>query len=133
MFKEVNVNELDNIDKSKFENYFIEDELKHDRLFRLDNYYVGLTEVEGIAFLDIICTEGKGNILTECFKLTKQLFEEYKFLGFSFPQGWKSEILVNRIIKNYTTVHESLEGNTKIIIFKEVVNEQDNKSCKKYS
>ena len=75
MFKEVNVNELDNIDKSKFENYFMEDELKHDRLFRLDNYHVGLTEVEGIAFLDIICTEGKGNILTECFKLSKQLFE----------------------------------------------------------
>ena len=123
MFKEVNVNELDNIDKSKFENYFVEDELKHDRLFKFNNYYVGLTEVEGIAFMDIIRLEGRRNILTECFKLSEQLFEEYKFLGFSFPQGWKSEILVNRIIKNYAVVHESLEGNMKIIIFKEVKSE----------
>lgn len=133
MFKEVNVSELDNIDKSKFENYFVEDELKHDRLFKFENYYIGLTEIDEVAFIDIICLEGKINILTECFKLSKQLFKEYEFLGFSFPQGWKSEILVNRIIKNYTTVHKSLEGNTKIIIFKEVVNEQGNKSCKKYS
>lgn len=123
MFKEVNVSELDNIDKSKFENYFVEDELKHDRLFKFENYYIGLTEIDQVAFIDIICLEGKINILTECFKLSKQLFKEYEFLGFSFPDNWKSKILVNRIIKNYKTVYESVENGNKIIIFKEVESE----------
>ena len=123
MFKEVNVSELDNIDKSKFENYFVEDELKHDRLFKFENYYIGLTEIDEVAFIDIICLEGKINILTECFKLSKQLFKEYEFLGFSFPENWESKILVNRIIKNYKTVYESVENGNKIIIFKEVESE----------
>lgn len=123
MFKEVNVSELDNIDKSKFENYFVEDELKHDRLFKFENYYIGLTEIDQVAFIDIICLEGKINILTECFKLSKQLFKEYEFLGFSFTENWKSKILVNRIIKNYKTVYESVENGNKIIIFKEVESE----------
>ena len=123
MFKEVNVSELDNIDKSKFENYFVEDEFKHDRLFKFENYYIGLTEIDQVAFIDIICLEGKINILTECFKLSKQLFKEYEFLGFSFPENWKSKILVNRIVKNYKTVYESVENGKKIIIFKEVESE----------
>ena len=128
MFKEVNVSELDNIDKSKFENYFVEDELKHDRLFKFENYYIGLTEIDEVAFIDIICLEGKINILTECFKLSKQLFKEYEFLGFSFPENWKSKILVNRIVKNYKTVYENTENGNKIIIFKEAKNEQGRKS-----
>lgn len=128
MFKEVNVSELDNIDKSKFENYFVEDELKHDRLFKFENYYIGLTEIDQVAFIDIICLEGKINILTECFKLSKQLFKEYEFLGFSFPENWKSKILVNRIVKNYKTVYENTENGNKIIIFKEAKNEQGRKS-----
>ena len=128
MFKEVNVSELDNIDKSKFENYFVEDELKHDRLFKFENYYIGLTEIDEVAFIDIICLEGKINILTECFKLSKQLFKEYEFLGFSFPGNWKSKILVNRIVKNYKTVYENTENGDKIIIFKEAKNEQGRKS-----
>ncbi len=128
MFKEVSVSELDNIDKSKFENYFVEDELKHDRLFKFENYYIGLTEIDEVAFIDIICLEGKINILTECFKLSKQLFKEYEFLGFSFPENWKSKILVNRIVKNYKTVYENTENGNKIIIFKEAKNEQGRKS-----
>ena len=123
MFKEVNVSELDNIDKSKFENYFVEDELKHDRLFKFENYYIGLTEIDQVAFIDIICLEGKINILTECFELSKKLFKEYEFLGFSYPEDWESKILVNRIVKNYKTVYESVENCNKIIIFKEVKSE----------
>ena len=109
MFKEVNVNELDNIDKSKFENYFMEDELKHDRLFRLDNYYVGLTEVEGIE-PKIITTSAKiFDNSVDYESLSKEIYEDDAPYFLLFGTGWG---LIDEVMDTSYKILNPIRGKT---------------------
>ena len=124
MFIEVNPREFEKIDQSKYPELFPDGPVYEnpDRLYRHNDYYVGLREMAGIMYADILNLGEPENIYPEIKELIKRKIHVFGEVGFYFPVGYKSEILVKRIIRGYEVVHDETYKNFRTIIIKEVQN-----------
>ena len=124
MFIEVNPREFEKIDQRKYPELFPEGAVydNPDRLYKHNNYYVGLREMAGIMYADILNLGEPENIYPEIKELIKRKIHVFGEVGFYFPVGYKSRILVERLIHGYEVVHDSVFNGFRTIIIKEVQN-----------
>ena len=124
MFIEVNPREFEKIDQSKYPELFPEGAVYEnpDRLYKHNNYYVGLREMAGIMYADILNLGEPENIYPEISELIKRKIHVFGEVGFYFPTEYKSRILVERLIHGYEVVHDSVFNGFRTIIIKEVQN-----------
>ena len=124
MFIEVNPREFEKIDQRKYPELFPEGAVydNPDRLYKHNNYYVGLREMAGIMYADILNLGEPENIYPEISKLIKRKIHVFGEVGFYFPTEYKSRILVERLIHGYEVVHDSVFNGFRTIIIKEVQN-----------
>ena len=122
MFEEISPREYENVDKTKYPYLFSGDEetVIPDRLYKHNDYLIGLTLSLDVAFIDILCLGEKENILSECRDLLKRLFKIFNYIGFYYPEGYKTEILVKRMIKKHKIIHDSSVDGFKTTIIEEV-------------
>ena len=122
MFIEVNPREFEKIDQGKYPELFPEGETYQapDRLYKHNDYYIGFREVVGIMFVDILNMGEPENILSACRELLKRKIKVFGEMGFYFPYGYKTGILVKRMIQGYEVVHDETYNNFRTIIIKEV-------------
>ena len=133
MFIEVNPREFEKIDQSKYPELFPDGPVYEnpERLYKHNNYYVGLREMAGIMYADILNMGEPENIYPEISELIKRKIHVFGGeVGFYFPVGYKSEILVKRIIRGYEVIHDETYKNFKLIIIKEVQNVSNRKRNK---
>ena len=124
MFIEVNPREFKKIDQEKYPELFPEGAgyEEPDRLYKHGNYYIGLRQMAGIMYADILNLGKPENIYLEIRELIKRKINVFEQIGFYFPVGYKSGILVKRIIRGYEVVHDETYNGFRIIIIKEVEN-----------
>ena len=124
MFIEVNPREFEKIDQSKYPELFPEGAgyENPDRLYKHNDYYVGLREMAGIMYADILNLGEPENIYPEISELIKRKIHVFGEVGFYFPVRYKSRILVERLIHGYEVVHDSVFNGFRTIIIKEVQN-----------
>ena len=123
MFIEVNPHEFEKIDQRKYPELFPGGGYeKPDRLYKYKEYYIGFREMAGIVYVDILNLGESENILLQCRELLKRKIKVFEEMGFYFPVGYKSEILVRAVIKNYEIVHDVVFNGFRTIIIKEVQN-----------
>jgi hypothetical protein len=124
MFIEVNPREFEKIEQEKYPELFPDGAVYEnpDRLYRHNKCYVGLREMAGIMYADIINLGEPENILLEMKELIKRKISVFEQVGFYFPAEYKSRILVKKIIKGYEVVHDSEYNGFRTIIIKEVQN-----------
>ena len=124
MFIEVNPREFEKIDQSKYPELFPDGPVYEnpDRLYRHNDYYVGLREMAGIMYADILNLGEPENIYPEISELIKRKIHVFGEVGFYFPAEYKSRILVERLIHSYEVVHDSVFNGFRTIIIKEVQN-----------
>ena len=124
MFIEVNPREFEKIDQRKYPELFPDGPVYEnpDRLYRHNDYYVGLREMAGIMYADILNLGEPENIYPEISELIKRKIHVFGEVGFYFPTEYKSRILVERLIHGYEVVHDSVFNGFRTIIIKEVQN-----------
>ena len=124
MFIEVNPREFEKIDQRKYPELFPDGPVYEnpDRLYKHNNYYVGLREMAGIMYADILNLGEPENIYPEISELIKRKIHVFGEVGFYFPTEYKSRILVERLIHGYEVVHDSVFNGFRTIIIKEVQN-----------
>ena len=124
MFIEVNPREFEKIDQEKYPELFPEGAgyEEPDRLYKHGNYYIGLRQMAGIMYADILNLGEPENIYPEISKLIKRKIHVFGEVGFYFPTEYKSRILVERLIHGYEVVHDSVFNGFRTIIIKEVQN-----------
>ena len=124
MFIEVNPREFEKIDQRKYPELFPDGPVYEnpDRLYKHNNYYVGLREMAGIMYADILNLGEPENIYPERSELIKRKIHVFGEVGFYFPTEYKSRILVERLIHGYEVVHDSVFNGFRTIIIKEVQN-----------
>lgn len=124
VFEEVNLREFENIDQSKYPELFPEGVGYEppDRLYKHNDYYIGLRNVVGVTYADIINLGKPENIYPEIMELVKRKIKVFEEIGFFFPVGYKSEILIKRITRNYKVVHDEVMAGFRTIIIEEVQN-----------
>ncbi len=124
MFIEVNPREFEKIDQNKYPELFPEGAVydNPDRLYKYHDYYIGFREHAGIMYTDILNLGEPENILPHCRELLKRKIHVFGEVGFYFPVGYKSEILVKKIIQGYEVVHDEKYNDFRTIIIKEVHN-----------
>jgi hypothetical protein len=124
MFIEVNPREFEKINQLKYPELFPDGAVyeKPDRLYRHNKCYVGLREMAGIVYADILNLGEPENLLPEMKELIKRKINVFEQVGFYFPAEYKSKTLVKRIIKGYEVVHDSEFNGFRTIIIKEVQN-----------
>lgn len=124
MFIEVNPREFEKIDQRKYPELFPDGAVydNPDRLYKHNNYYVGLRVMAGIMYADILNLGEPENIYPEISELIKRKIHVFGEVGFYFPTEYKSRILVERLIHGYEVVHDSVFNGFRTIIIKEVQN-----------
>ena len=124
MFIEVNPREFEKIDQRKYPELFPDGPVYEnpDRLYRHNDYYVGLREMAGIMYADILNLGEPENIYPEIKELIKRKIHVFGEVGFYFTAEYKSRILVERLIHSYEVVHDSVFNGFRTIIIKEVQN-----------
>ena len=122
MFIEVNPREFEKIDQSKYPELFPDGAVYEnpDRLYKHNNFYVGFREMAGVMYADILNLGEPENILSACRELLERKIKVFGEMGFYFPTGYKTEILVKRMIQGYEVVHDETYNNFRTIIIKEV-------------
>ena len=132
MFIEVNPREFEKIDQNKYPELFPEGAgyENPDRLYKHNDYYVGLREMAGIMYADILNLGEPESIYPEIKELIKRKIHVFGEVGFYFPAEYKSRILVERLIRGYEIVHDSVFNSFRTIIIKEVQNVSNRKRDK---
>ena len=121
MFTEINPREFEKIDQGKYPELFPGGGYeKPDRLYKYHDYYIGFREQAGIMYTDILNLGEPENILPQCRELLERLIKVFGEMGFYFPYGYKTGILVKRMIQGYEVVHDETYNNFRTIIIKEV-------------
>ena len=122
MFEEISPREYENINKKKYPDLFLGDEVKEipDRLYKHNDYLVGLTISMDVPYMDILCIGKPENILSECKDLLIKLFKIFNYIGFCFKENYKTQILVERLIKKYKVVHDEIIEGFRTVIIEEV-------------
>ena len=122
MFIEVNPREFEKIDQGKYPELFPDGPVYEnpDRLYKYRNYYIGFRGMAGIMYADILNLGEPENFLPQCRELLERLIKVFGEMGFYFPVGYKTEILVKRMIQGHEVVHDSIYSGFRTIIIKEV-------------
>ena len=133
MFIEVNPREFEKINQLQYPELFPDGPVYEnpDRLYRHNDYYVGLREMAGIMYADILNLGEPENIYPEISELIKRKIHVFGEVGFYFPAEYKSRILVERVIHGYEVVHDSVFNGFRTIIIKEVQNVSSKERGKK--
>lgn len=122
MFIEVNPREFEKIDQNKYPELFPDGAVYEnpDRLYKHNDYYIGLREMAGIIYADILNLGEPENIYPEIRELIKRKINVFEEIGFYFPADYKSRLLVKKIIKGYEIVYNKVFNGFRTIIIKEV-------------
>lgn len=115
---------LPDIKTEDYPHYFIEDMevISHyTAVFNCNNYYVigEFNFIKNLCWLSIICIgDKKENILAPSLRLLNKVIKNYK-IGFCWEKGYKSEILIKRLSKNFKVKkHGETEKSKYIILIK---------------
>lgn len=84
--------------------------------YKLEDYYIVMDIVDGIAWLAIInLGDKKINVLSPIMKFLERVLEYYN-IGFCWDIGYKSEVLINRLSRNFKTMKKWRDTTQKYIV-----------------
>lgn len=110
------------IKKEDYPHYFCDLEIDcfTSQIYKYEDYYMLLDFdfVKNTCWTSIIHIGGKNqNILTPSINLLNKISKNFK-IGFCWEKGYKSEILIKRLQKNFKLVKEGQTPQCKYIILK---------------
>lgn len=119
-FKEISINEFPNVDKSKYPDYFYEDSLPANRLFKYNDLYVEIVidenDIPYVSFINL--GYPVRNILKICFPFLTELIDEYGIMGFQWTLKGTTSFL-----KKYIKILDDEKYRINILDFSENNNE----------
>lgn len=88
--------------------------------YAYNGFYVQSEKINDVTWLSFINIDNKKlNVITPCYHLLNDIISKGK-VGFSWVNGYKSEVLINRLLRKYVILSEEVKGNrTEIILKKE--------------
>jgi len=83
---------------------------------RYKDYYTVFHYSNNVLWNSTVCLGSKDNIVKPAIDTINELFNSYRYQGMAWTKGYRSELIIKRVSRNFKTVMQGSQGDKNFII-----------------